>query len=92
MGVGGRGACARGLRRRRLLPDVCSCCVSRNASVSMAYRGLIVASRELPITCFLSNFWALAILKKLITETRVDCTKFGKVTFILKPLGRYRCW
>ena len=38
----GGGGCARGLIRRRLLPDVCSCCVSRSASVRMARRGLIV--------------------------------------------------
>ena len=33
----GGGACAHGFKiRRRLSPDVCSCCVSRNASVSVA--------------------------------------------------------
>ena len=83
---------ARGLIRRRLLPDVCSCCVSRNASVSVAWRGLIVACRDLHINCFFSIFWGLAILKKFKTETRVYRTKFGIVTFILKPLGRYCCW
>ena len=43
-GVGGGGAaCALELIRRRLLLDVCSCCVSRNASVSVARRRLVVA-------------------------------------------------
>ena len=37
-------------------------------------------------------FWGLAILKMLNTETRIDRTKFGNVTFILQPLSRYRCW
>ena len=32
----GGGPCARGLICRRLLPDVCSCCVSWNVSVSVA--------------------------------------------------------
>ena len=67
-GGGGVGVCAHGLTRRRLLPDVCSCCVSRNASVSVDRRGLIVVCRDLPITCFLSKFWGLAILRKLNTE------------------------
>ena len=45
--------------------------VSRDASVSVARRGLIFACRDLPSTSFLSNVWGLAILKKLNTETRV---------------------
>ena len=48
----GAGACVRGLIRRRLLPDVCICCVSRNASVSVAWRELIVACRDMHINCF----------------------------------------
>ena len=36
-----RDACARELIRRRLLSDVCSFCVSLNASVSLARRGMI---------------------------------------------------
>ena len=35
---------AHGLMRRRLLPDVCSYCVSRNASASLARRGLTFLS------------------------------------------------
>ena len=42
-------ACARGLIRRRLLPDVCNYYVSRNALVSVARRVLLVAIRDLPI-------------------------------------------
>ena len=49
-------------------------------SVSVAQRGLIDACRDLPITCFF-NFWGLAILKKLNTETFVFRTKIGNVTF-----------
>lgn len=67
--LGGEGGgCARGLIRRRLLPDVCSCCLSnsRNASVSATRRMLFF-----PITCFLSNIWGLAILKKLKIEAFV---------------------
>ena len=79
-----RGVCALGLIRKRLfLPDVCSCCVSRNASVSVARRELIVACRNLPITFCVSNFWGIPILKKLNTEMRVYRTKIGNVTFIL---------
>ena len=64
--------------------DVCSCYVSPSASVSVAWRVLIVACQDLPITCFLSNFWGLAVLKKLNTETHIYRTKYGNVTFILK--------
>ena len=53
----------------------------------MARRGLIVACQGLPITCFLSNFWGLAILKKLNTETSDYRTKIGNVTFILNAPG-----
>ena len=31
---------------------------------------------------FPSNFWDLVILMKLNTETHVNCTEFGIVTFI----------
>ena len=48
-GGGGRGC---GLIRRRLSPDVCSFCVSRNAPVSVTQRGLIVACQDSPITFF----------------------------------------
>ena len=83
----GDGACPRELIHRHLLPEVvCSCCVSRNVSKSVARRRLIVACRDLPITCFLSNFWGLKILKKLNTEIRIYLTKFGNVTFILKDI------
>ena len=74
-GVGGGGeserwgARAGGLIGMRLLHDIYSCCVSRNAPVSR--RGLIVSCRDLPIICFLSNFWGSAILRKLNTETCV---------------------
>ena len=37
---------------------------------------------DITISCFLSNFWGLATLKKINTETRVFCTKFGIVKFI----------
>ena len=77
-----RGACARGLIRRRLLPDICSCCVSRNAPVSVLRKRLIVACRDLPITCFLSNFWGLVILKMFNIESRIYRTIVGNVTFI----------
>ena len=73
------GANAGGL----FLPDVCSCCVSRNASVNVARRELIVACRNLPITFCVSNFWGIPILKKLNTEMRVYRTKIDNVTFIL---------
>ena len=96
----GDGACPRELIHRHLLPEVvCSCCVSRNVSKSVARRRLIVACRDLPITCFLSNFWGLKILKKILsnfwglkilkklnTEIRIYLTKFGNVTFILKDI------
>ena len=71
-----------GLICSRLLPDVCSYCVSRKASVKVARRGLIVACRDLPITCFLLYVWGIALLKKLNTETCVYCTKIGIVMFI----------
>ncbi|MEW8548455.1 MAG: hypothetical protein AB2693_33550, partial [Candidatus Thiodiazotropha sp.] len=50
------------------------------------------ACRYLRIVSFLSNFWGLATLKKLNTETRVCRTKLGMATFIFEPLGRYHCW
>ena len=59
--------------------------------VRVACRGLVVACRDLPISCFLSNLLGLAILTKLNTETCVFRYKFGNVTFILKSMGRYRC-
>ena len=49
---------------RRLLPDICSCCVSRNATGSVARRGL----QRSPVDFFLLNFWCVAILKKLNTD------------------------
>ena len=63
-------------------PDVYSYCVSRNASVSVAWKGLLVACRDLSITLFLLNFSGLEIQKKFYTETRVYRTKFGIVTFV----------
>ena len=48
----GGGVCARRLIRRHLLPDVCACCVSRISSVSVAWKRLIVASRDLPFPFF----------------------------------------
>ena len=38
----------------------------------------------LPITCFLSNFWGLAMLRKLGAEVRIFRDEVGLVTFILK--------
>ena len=77
-------ACARELIRRRFLPDVCSCCVSQNVSVNVAWREQIVACRDLPINWFLSNVCGLhvTILKKLNTETCVCRTKLDIVKFI----------
>ena len=48
----GRDARARGLIRRRLLPDACSNCVSRNASVSVAWEGC-----SLPVDTCQSHFF-----------------------------------
>ena len=61
------GACT--LILRRLLPDVCSYCVSRSSPVSFDRKRSLVACRHLSIAFFLLNFWGLAILKKLNTET-----------------------
>ena len=58
-------------------------------SISVSERLCHVICRDLPISCFLSNFGGLAILRKLTIETRVYRTKFGIVTFTLKPVGRY---
>ena len=41
-------ACTRAIIRRRLLPGVCSYRISRNASVSVDRRDLLVAFRNLP--------------------------------------------
>ena len=49
-------ACACELMRRRLLPDVCSYCVYRNASVSVTRSGLIVARVTSPTTFFSRTF------------------------------------
>ena len=59
-------------------------------SVNVALRVLIVACRDLPITSFLSNFWGLAILKKLNKETRVYRAKISLVTSILKHAKYYQ--
>ena len=48
----------------------------------MAWRGLTVACRDLPITFLLSNVWDLAIQKKVTTETLVRRNKFDIVTII----------
>ena len=88
--------CRQGLRRlgegrlrwrvtTRLPPDFCSYFVSRNASVTVAWRELLVACRDLPISLlffFLSNFLDSVKLKKLNAETRVCRTRFGIVTFM----------
>ena len=42
--------------RMLLLPDVCSYCVSRNASVNVVPRGLLVACRVLSIILFFEIF------------------------------------
>ena len=68
---------AREYIRRRLLPDVCSYSVFPNSSISVVRKGLPVTCRDL-FNLF-SNFWGLAILKKLNTETSVFRTKFGIV-------------
>ena len=75
-------AFARELIRRRLLPDVCNYCVSRNASVRVVQTGLLVACRDLPITFFSFKYLEFSDLKKLNTETRVHRTKFAITTFI----------
>ena len=49
---------------RCFLPNVCSYSVSRNASVTVALTGLLVACRGLPITFSPSSFWGLAKLRK----------------------------
>ena len=58
---------------RRHLPDVCSCCVSRNASVS----------RNLPINCFF-KFLRLNTETRVVYRT-----KFDIVTFIYKSVSFY---
>ena len=60
---------------RRLLPDVCSCCVLRNASVSLARAGL-------PIN-FSFKTLDLSILKKLHTETHVCRTTDMFIIYVL---------
>ena len=50
----GEGAFARGLSVSYLVSA--ASCVSRNTSVTVARRGLIVASRDLPSTNFLQTF------------------------------------
>ena len=60
-------ACIGELMRRRFSPDVCSCCVSRNASVCGTERAYRLG---------------LAILKKLTTE-RASIALNCIVTFIL---------
>ena len=50
--------------------------------ILQAWRGLLVAYRELSITYF-SNFRGLATLKKFNSETRVCCTIFGMPVDIL---------
>ena len=79
-------ASARELIRLGLLPDIYSNSVPRNASVSVARKGLLVVCHGLPIVFHSSNiFWGLndtEIVKN--TETRFCPTKFGKFTFIPK--------
>ena len=48
--------CARRLIRTHLLPDVYSCCVFRNALVSVARIRLIVACRDLPNAFLFQTF------------------------------------
>ena len=55
---------ARGLICRRLLPDSAAA-----VSLGMLEEGSSMPKRDLPITCFLSNFLGLVILKKLNTGT-----------------------
>ena len=45
-----------GLIRRRFLPIGCSWCVSGNASVSVARRGVIVTCRDLPTAILFKKF------------------------------------
>ena len=77
MSVEGGGGCtrAREIIRRRLILDVCSCCVSGNESVCEAQRVVIVPAETCQSPVFLSNFWGSAILKMLNAETRVYRTK-----------------
>ena len=66
-----------GLLLHTLLHDICSYCVSRDASVNAARKGLLVAFRDLATTIFLPNFSDLKTLRKLNTETSVRRIKFG---------------
>ena len=56
------GGWAHELICRLLLPHVCSYCVSWKGSVSVAWKGLLVACRDLQISFFLSNFRGLVTL------------------------------
>ena len=79
LGWGGADAYASGLICRRILPDICSCCVCRNASVTVP-RCLPRPAYHL----FSFKLLGLAMLKKLNTEMRVYRTKLGNVTFTLE--------
>ena len=63
-GGGGRGGVvvasggASDLIRMRFSPDVCSYCVSRNTSISVARRDVIVACRDLSSYIFFQTFEA----------------------------------
>ena len=76
----------------RLLSDVCGYPVSRIVSVDVWSEGVCFACRILSVTCFFPKVWGKAILKKLNAEMRICRTKFGIVTLIFEPLGRYLCW
>ena len=41
---------------KRLLPDVCGCAVSKDASVDVCSKGICFAGRVLHITCLFSQY------------------------------------
>ena len=72
-------SCAHELICRRLLPDICSCCVFRNAAVSEC--GEADSCLPRPDVPF---FQTLALRDSKNTETPIYRTEFGKVTFIFR--------
>ena len=72
---GGAGAYTHGLKRRRLLSDICSRCVSWDALVTVFRRGVLVATFSFKLLEFRDT-------EEFDSELHVDCSKFGIVTFI----------
>lgn len=58
------------LTRRRISPNICSS-ISRNGSVHVAYKELLLACPDLPLTILYAKLLGLATLKTPIIETRV---------------------